>query len=93
MFVKELDDEVAGVCKALSLLKGTFGLWIYNQKTGNIFLARSGSTVFADFLSNDFSSLKESGFVPLDEGTLYLLTKEGLTSVGVFKTNSPFFTQ
>jgi len=90
--VKDLDDEVAGICKALSKLKGTFGLWIYNQKSANIFLARSGSTVFANFLSNDFSSLKEQEFVALEEGVLYLLTKEGITSVGVFETNSPFFT-
>ena len=91
--VKELGDEVAGICKALSSLKGTFGLWIYNQKTSNIFLARSGSTVFANFLTNDFSSLKEQDYVELEEGVLYLLTKEGLTSVGMFDTNSPFFTK
>ena len=91
MKVKEMDDEVAGICKALSMLKGTFGVWIYNQKTGNVFIARSGSTVFANFLTNDFSSLKEKDYVQLDEGVLYLLTKEGITSVGVFKTNSPFF--
>lgn len=88
---RQTGDEVAGICKSLSQLKGTFGLWIYNQKSGNTYLARSGSTVFANYLSNDFSSLKETDFVPLDEGVLYLLTKEGLTSVGVFKTNSPFF--
>ena len=91
--VKEAGDEVAGICNALSLLKGTFGVWIYNQKTGNIFVARSGSTVFANFLTNDFSSLKEKDFVQLEEGVLYLLTKEGITSVGIFKTNSPFFSQ
>lgn len=91
MKVKETGDEVAGLCKALSLLKGTFGVWAYNQKTANVFVARSGSTVFANFLTNDFSSLKEENFTALDEGVLYLLTKEGLTSVGTFKTNSPFF--
>lgn len=91
MKVKEMGDEVAGICKALSALKGTFGVWIYNQKTGNVFVARCGSTVFANFLTNDFSSLKEKDFVQLEEGVLYLLTKEGMTSVGVFKTNSPFF--
>lgn len=89
--VKEVGEEVAGLCKALTLLKGTFGIWAYNQKTGNIFVARSGSTVFANFLTNDFSSLQEENFTALDEGVLYLLTKEGLTSVGTFKTNSPFF--
>jgi len=88
---RDIGDEVAGICSALSMLKGTFGLWIYEQKSGNIYLARSGSTIYANFITNDFSSLKEEGFVSLDEGVLYLLTKEGITSVGVFKTNSPFF--
>jgi len=74
------------------MLKGTFGLWIFDQKGTNIYLARSGSTLFADFITNDFSSLEEDNFVELEEGTLYLLTKEGLTAVGEFKPNSPFFT-
>ena len=89
--VKEMKDEVAGICRALSMLKGTFGLWIYDQSASNIYLARSGSTVFANFITNDFSSLEEEDFVALEQGVLYLLTKEGLTSVGTFKTNSPFF--
>lgn len=89
--VKEHNDEILGICKALSLLEGTFGLWIYNQKNAHVYVARSGSTVYADFLNNEFSSLKEKDFVPLDEGLLYLLTPEGITSVGKFKTNSPFF--
>jgi glucosamine 6-phosphate synthetase-like amidotransferase/phosphosugar isomerase protein len=88
---KEMKDEVAGICRALSMLKGTFGLWIYDQSSSNIYLARSGSTVFANFITNDFSSLEEEDFVALEQGVLYLLTKEGLTSVGTFKTNSPFF--
>lgn len=88
---KEMKDEVAGICRALSMLKGTFGLWIYDQSSSNIYLARSGSTVFANFITNDFSSLEEEDFVALEQGVLYLQTKEGLTSVGTFKTNSPFF--
>ena len=80
-----------GIGKTLSLLEGTFGVWIYNQKNAHIYIARSGSTVYADFLNNEFSSLKEQNFVPLEEGLLYFLTPEGITSVGKFKTNSPFF--
>lgn len=86
------DDEITAIVKALSSLQGTFGVWIFNQKSGNIYIARSGSTLYADFLNNSFSSLPEKDYVALEEGLLYLLTKEGITSVGKFTTNSPFFT-
>jgi glucosamine 6-phosphate synthetase-like amidotransferase/phosphosugar isomerase protein len=89
---KKTTDEVKAICEALSQLNGTFGLWIYNQKTMNVYIARSGSTLFADFITNDFSSVKEKDYIELEEGVLFLLTKEGLTSVGRFKNNSPFFT-
>jgi len=91
-YYKGIDDEIAAIVKTLSSLQGTFGLWIFHQMTNNIYLARSGSTLYADFLNNSFSSLKEDGYVALEEGLLYLLTKEGITCVGRFKRNSPFFT-
>lgn len=89
---KDSKDEINAIVKTLSSLKGTFGLWIFHQQTNNIYLARSGSTLYADFLNNTFSSLKEKEYVELEEGLVYLLTKEGITCVGRFKKNSPFFT-
>jgi len=89
---KSIKDEVAGIVRTLTQLQGTFGLWMYNQKSGNIYIARSGSTLYADFINNEFSSLPEPEYVALEEGLLYLLTKEGITSVGKFIPNSPFFT-
>jgi glucosamine 6-phosphate synthetase-like amidotransferase/phosphosugar isomerase protein len=93
MHLKKHGDEILAIIKTLSLLKGTFGLWIYNQKSGHVYIARSGSTLYADFLNNEFSSLPnpDNEFVEVEEGLLYLLTKEGITSVGKFTTNSPFF--
>lgn len=91
MHFKKYNDEILAIIKTLSMLKGTFGLWIYNQKTANIYIARSGSTLYADFLNNEFSSLPDNDFVTVEEGLLYLLTKEGITSVGKFHINSPFF--
>jgi len=91
MHFKKYNDEILAIIKTLSMLKGTFGLWIYNQKTANIYIARSGSTLYADFLNNEFSSLPDNDFVTVEEGLLYLLTKEGITSVGGFHINSPFF--
>ena len=84
-------DEIFCICRVLSKLEGTFGLWIFNAVTQNVYLARSGSTLYADILTNDFSSLPNKGFELLKEGTLYLLTTEGVTVVGEFKPNSPFF--
>jgi hypothetical protein len=56
-----------------------------------VYLARSGSTLFADFLTNNFTSVKHNDYKSLEEGILYLQTIEGLTSVGSFTPNSPFF--
>jgi glucosamine 6-phosphate synthetase-like amidotransferase/phosphosugar isomerase protein len=91
-FTKTEKNEAKAICKALSLIKGNFGLWILNSKKNNIYLARSGSTLYADYLTNDFSSAKYENFKPLEEGVLYLQTVEGMTSVCEFKANSPFFT-
>lgn len=91
---KKHGDEILAIIKTLSLLNGTFALWMYNQKSGNVYIARCGSTLYADFLNNEFSSLPhpDDSYVKVEEGLLYLLTKEGITSVGKFTTNSPFFT-
>jgi hypothetical protein len=48
--------------------------------------------LYCNFLNNEFSSVPEDEFVALEEGLLYLLTKEGVTCVGKFTPNSPFFT-
>ena len=84
------DNEVDAIGEVLSKLKGTFGLWIFCKLTDNTYLARCGSTLYGNFITNDFSSLPRKGFKPLEEGTIYLLTVEGITAVGYFSTNSPF---
>ncbi len=86
------DNEIAIISETLSQLKGTFGLWIHCNYSNNIYLARSGSTLYANILTNDFSSLPGKGLEMLEEGIIYMMTNEGLTQVGKFKTNSPFFT-
>ena len=64
---------------------------LHSGSTKNTYLARSGSTLYANIITNDFSSLPNKDFEELKEGVLYLLTNEGITSVGEFKPNSPFF--
>ena len=88
---EESENEVSIICTALSKLEGTFGVWIYNKYSHNVYVARSGSTLYANLLNNTFSSLPDDDLKPLEEGVLYLVTPEGLTSVGGFIKNSPFF--
>jgi len=89
---KEGKDPLDALSKGLSLLEGTFGLWIYSSIDLRIYIARCGSTLFANLLSNDFSSTKFKNSEALEEGYIYQLTREGLTSVSQFDFNSPFFT-
>jgi len=80
--------ETQLIAYVLELLEGTFGLWIVNTNTMNIYLARQGSTLFFD--KNSFSSAKGKGYKELKEGVLYKFNKKGLKPVEKFKVNSPF---
>lgn len=89
---QQMDDEVDVILNTLELLRGTFGVWIHNVETGNTFLAKCGVTLFADVYENVFSSVKTKKLEPLEEGVLYQITQEGITSIGSFDCDSPFFT-
>ena len=80
------------ISRALGLLEGTFGLWIYDSNFNTTYIARCGSTVFVNLLYNEFSSVKFPNSEALPEGVLYQLTPEGITAVARFDFNSPFFT-
>lgn len=85
-------DELTTVSKVLSRLEGTAGLWIVNTYTNNKYLYRQGSTVYADKETSTFSSVKFRGDVELlEENTIFLITTEGITSVGSVGGKSPFF--
>lgn len=86
-------DEVLAISEACGTLKGTYACWIYNLKTGNIYIVRSGCTLFGDKLTGTFSSVSYRGICtkPLEEGFIYHVSNEGLTSVGGFYSHSPFF--
>ena len=86
-------EDVLTIEKTCSQLRGTFGCWIYSKLTGDTFIVRSGSTLFGNIDTGDFSSV----FVPgvceqeLKEGVVYCITTEGLAECGEFETSSPFF--
>lgn len=89
---KNIPNNIDIISKGLSLLEGTFGLWIYDSATKNCFVARNGSTVYANIYTNEFSSVKFKDGESLEEGVLYQITPEGLTTVAIFDHDSPFFT-
>jgi glucosamine 6-phosphate synthetase-like amidotransferase/phosphosugar isomerase protein len=83
-----ISNEILNIEYVLSMLQGTFGLWIMNIKTLNVYLARQGSTLFYDH--NSFSSIPGEGFKKIEEGILYRMTKKGIKPVGGFECKSPF---
>lgn len=85
--------EMFAIEKAFSQLKGTFACWIYSKLTGCTYLTRSGSTLYGNIGTGEFSSVKVKGLIEdeLDEGIVYCVTTEGLAKCGNFETNSPFF--
>lgn len=85
-------DNIQAISKTLSLLKGTFALWIVIGF--RMYLARSSSTLYShqkdsNILFSSYPVNKEVD-VLLDEGKIYELSDE-LRIVGEFKTKTPFF--
>jgi glucosamine 6-phosphate synthetase-like amidotransferase/phosphosugar isomerase protein len=94
IFEKDYDNcntpasEIKCISHVLCLLEGTFGLWLINIKTLNVYLVRQGSTLFYD--TNSFSSTPGEGYSEIKEGKIYRFYKKGIKSVGTFKNKSPF---
>lgn len=86
-------EEVVAIEATCNLIKGTFACWIYSKLTGCTYLVRSGSTLFANIETGDFSSTKIPGMCEeeLSEGVVYCVTPEGLATCGRFDSSSPFF--
>ena len=85
------ETEAGLILSVLTMLKGTYSLWLYNEETRNLYIARCGSTLYANKIDNEFSSVKVFDMVELEDGSLYQRTPEGLVNVGMFQSNSPFF--
>ena len=89
---QHLNDPLKSIISTLELLEGNFGLWIWNADTKITYLAKCGVTLYAYMLENRFSTVEYGGMEPLDDGSIYQLTHEGITYVGSFNCESPFFT-
>jgi glucosamine 6-phosphate synthetase-like amidotransferase/phosphosugar isomerase protein len=78
----------------LGMLKGTYSIWAYNQQTHNLYIARCGSTLYADLEKGIFSSvmqLEPLDMIALQDGGLYQKIDNRIEQVGTFSQNSPFF--
>ena len=87
----KIEDEVTIIADALDIIEGTFALWIVNETTGNVFIARQGSTLFVNPETGDFCSISSKGWIEVPEGKLFKITKT-FEEVGEFNLKSPFFT-
>lgn len=78
----------------LNRVEGTFSLWMIDRRERRIFLARQGSTLFANMSSGDFSSIsgKKDAWTELKEGVIYeiRLDSKRISEAGSFKSKSPF---
>jgi len=85
-------SDVLAIKEACNMLKGIYACWIFCKETKLTYLVRSGCTLYTDDDKNSFSSIK-AGDVKheLDSDVIYCLTPEGLTPVGEFKSDNPFF--
>ena len=86
-------SDVDVLSDVLNLLKGTFAVWAYNKQTKQMYIARSGSTLFADISESVFSSVLIDGVADqeIHPGTIYCMTVEGMAQVGSFEYDNPFF--
>lgn len=80
------------IAEALEKLEGTFAVWMYNTDNNKLYVARSGSTLFANTKTGDFSSTEFEGSEPLGEGMVYSIANYyNIEPAGRFKHKSPYF--
>lgn len=92
-------SHTSTIGEALQELEGTFALWMYNITSRNLFITRSGSTLFADWITGDFSSTEFKNSSPLIEGDIYQIHYEErrifrdsrIKKLYSYRTNSPYF--
>lgn len=81
-----------GIDKGISLLEGTFAVWVYNIATNKIYLARNSCTLYANVKTGDFSSTKFENSVLLEEHTLYEINNyKEINILSNFTSKSHYF--
>jgi len=96
--VNEVDSSIIlpmvdklGLKAALQELEGTFGCWLYDSNTSELFVFRFGSTIYTD--DQNLSSKPIKNWQLLEEGVVYRFnfTKLKYEPIETFRTNNGFF--
>ena len=82
---KSKKNDVKIISETLSYLQGNYSMWIHNAITRNSFIAKCNANLYADIYENTFSSVKFDESTELQDGEIYQLTREGITTVGYFE--------
>ena len=82
------------ITTTLEKIRGTFALWIINRKHKRAFVARQGSTLFANTKTGAFCSVecKSKDWTEIPEGYIYEVMLKGkcMVPISKFATDSPF---
>lgn len=83
--------EKIGLKSAIEELEGTFGCWLYDSNTSELFVFRSGSTIYTD--GKNISSKPIQNWNLFEENKIYRFnfTKQKYEETDTFKSNSGFF--
>ena len=87
------DHEVEAITDMLEEISGTYSMWMVNEKTFNIYLARVGSTLFMNKDGTEFSSKTTKNFKSIPEGSLLKYNKDAkrFEQISIFEYDSPYF--
>jgi len=88
--------EIENISSVLSLLEGTFAVWIFNEQSNSLYIARQGSTLFCNTKTGDFCSINSisGNWTELIEGNIYQinLNTKNVKAIGKFANTTPYFT-
>lgn len=88
---REFLPEHEAISRALSELSGTYALFIYNKQTKNLYVARSGSTLYKSDMCIEFTSCKYKNMPEVPDGSLWVSNGTTFELIDTLKTNSSFF--
>lgn len=75
---------------ALNELSGTYAVFIFNKPNNVLYIARSGSTLFYNKDTLEFSSVVNQNLEPVPDYTLHQLNHNSFEKVANLKNNSSF---
>jgi len=85
-------DTDRTVKNVLELLSGTYALFIFNILTKELYIARSGSTLFMSNNTPEFSSVKIGNMKTVTDNTLHKLQGNKFVQINQLKNRSSFIT-